>query len=70
MAPKTHAEMRRDLLFALDMMQDGFALYQAKLRREHPDASADEIMRMFRAWLLDRAPDTPGRVRSNLDEPA
>jgi hypothetical protein len=39
------------LALALEMMAAGFRLRRAKLEREHPDASPDEIERMLTDWL-------------------
>lgn len=36
---------------ALDMMAAGMRLQRAKLEREHPDASPQELERMFVEWL-------------------
>lgn len=36
---------------ALELMDAGMRMQRAKLRREHPDASNEELERMFRAWL-------------------
>ncbi len=36
---------------ALEMMAAGLRLHRSKLEREHPDANAEEIERMFTDWL-------------------
>jgi len=36
---------------ALEMMAEGCRLQRVKLERRHPDASAEEIERMFTDWL-------------------
>ena len=46
---KQGAESR--LRMALDLQQAGFDMKRQALRRKFPEASADEIQRMFREWL-------------------
>ena len=36
---------------ALQVMRDGFALKRGNLRRQHPQASEDEIDSMLLAWM-------------------
>jgi hypothetical protein len=48
---------------AFDMHEEGMALLRQRLRREHPDASSDDIESLVAAWLADRPYDSPGRVR-------
>jgi len=51
---------------ALDMYAFGEQMVLARLRRRHPNAAEDQIMRMLGAWRSERpcAPggDTPGRA--------
>jgi hypothetical protein len=37
---------------AFELMATGFRLKRAKLRQEHPDASDEELERLFADWLL------------------
>jgi hypothetical protein len=46
---------------ALDMHELGVRLYRQRMRREHPQASRDEIDDMVRAWLT--APPQGGHLR-------
>jgi hypothetical protein len=39
---------------ALALFDDGVELMRQNLRREHPEATADEIERRLREWLRDR----------------
>lgn len=39
---------------ALELFEDGVRLMEQNLRREHPDASDDEIEEKLRAWLRHR----------------
>lgn len=36
---------------ALELMATGMRLARSRLEREHPDASSEEIDRLFFAWL-------------------
>jgi hypothetical protein len=42
------------LAIALELADLAVAMMAQKLRREHPDASAEEIERRFRDWLRTR----------------
>jgi hypothetical protein len=46
---------------ALEMHEFGVQLYRQRMRREHPEASRDEIDSMVRGWLT--APPAGGRLR-------
>jgi hypothetical protein len=51
---------------ALDLYETGMAMTRARLQREHPDASNDEIDSidsLVAAWLADRPLDCPGPER-------
>jgi len=39
---------------AFDLFEAGVSMKRAALRREHPDADADEIERLLREWLATR----------------
>ena len=39
------------LRLALQMMEEGFAMQRAHLRRRHPDASDEELESLLRAWM-------------------
>ena len=54
---------RDKLLLALEMADAGIAMKESQLRRQHPEASPQEIAVMLREWLINRPPDAPGRVR-------
>jgi hypothetical protein len=49
----------------LDLFETGLNLVRQNLRRDHPQASEDEIDRRLRAWLRERpgaeSGDAPGR---------
>lgn len=51
----------------LDLFEAGLSMKQAQLRREHPDATEDEIEALLQVWLGERTGaehgDAPGRVR-------
>ncbi len=53
----------RRLRVALDLYETGVGMTRARLRREHPDASNDEIDSLVAAWLADRPLDCPGPER-------
>lgn len=59
--PRAVAERLRS---ALDLMEAGTALMQQKVRREHPELSADELDALVRGWLCGRPADAPGRLVS------
>jgi len=50
----------------LDLFQTGVDLMRQNLRRSHPEASADDIQRLLRDWILQRpgaeSGDCPGRT--------
>ena len=48
---------------ALDLHETGVDLMRQNLRRRHPGESAEDIQARLLAWLGDRPPDTPGRLR-------
>jgi hypothetical protein len=47
---------------AARLMDEGFAIMRANLRRKYPDESEAEIDARLEAWKLDRPMDAPGRV--------
>jgi hypothetical protein len=53
-------EMKR-MQDALEMHEVGVKLYRQRMRREHPQASPDDIDGMVRAWLAEPPPS--GRLR-------
>ncbi len=58
------------LLWALDLHETGVALMRQNLRREHPQASEEEIEKLLVAWLHRRPGaehgDAAGGVRPRL----
>jgi hypothetical protein len=64
--------LRARLRQAFDLFEAGVSMKRASLRREHPDADAEEIERRVRAWLQTRPGaehgDAVGRPRL-LDPP-
>lgn len=58
----------RRLAVAFDLHETGVRLTRARLEREHPQASSDEVDSMVAAWLADRPLDCPGPVRPFLLE--
>jgi len=46
--------MRARLRQTFDLFEAGVSMKRAALRREHPDADADEIGRLLRMWLATR----------------
>jgi hypothetical protein len=48
------------LRLALELYEAGEQMMRARLRREHPDASDDEIEARLVAWLRDRPGATYG----------
>ncbi|MGH8776344.1 MAG: hypothetical protein ACRDWI_14665 [Jiangellaceae bacterium] len=54
----TDRGVARRLRVALDMYEFGEQMQRARLRRDNPDASADEIESEIRAWRL-RRPGAP-----------
>jgi hypothetical protein len=59
--PRAVAERLR---LALDLMEAGQGLMRQKMRREHPELSADELDTLMRGWLCGRPADAPGRLAS------
>ena len=51
---------------ALDMADAGIGLYRQRMRREHPDASDEEVEAEVQGWLMLRAGDFPGKPSSRL----
>lgn len=49
-----HDEMVAKLRVAFDLFEAGLEMMRARLRRELPDASDEEIARRLRAWLQTR----------------
>lgn len=49
---------------ALDLHDLGVQFYQQRMRREHPNASHEEIEGLVRAWLTAPPPDTRLRLPS------
>ena len=47
-------EAARRLQAALDMFDDGVALVRARLVREHPTVSPEEIDALVQRWLMTR----------------
>jgi len=43
---------KEKLAQALEVMTTGLRLKRQALKREHPEASADELERLYRAWLF------------------
>jgi hypothetical protein len=54
----------RRLRVAFDLYDTGVRVTRARLQREHPGASSDEIDSLVAAWLADRPLDCPGPVRT------
>ncbi|HEX5495822.1 MAG TPA: hypothetical protein VFX70_14725 [Mycobacteriales bacterium] len=59
---------------ALDMFEFGEQMRRARLRRQHPDASDDEIDAKVRVWMLTRPGaalgDSVGRPSSRFRDPS
>lgn len=49
---------------AFELYDTGVRVTRARLQREHPGASPDEIDSLVAAWLADRPLDCPGPVRT------
>jgi hypothetical protein len=45
---------------ALDMADAGIQMYRQRMRREHPNAGAEEIEAEVQGWLMRRVGDNPG----------
>jgi len=48
------------------MADAGIGLYRQRMRREHPDASDEEVEAEVQGWLMLRAGDFPGKPSSRL----
>jgi hypothetical protein len=46
----------------VQMAEFGIGMMFARLRREHPEESDDEIRERLRSYLHNRPPDAPGRI--------
>jgi hypothetical protein len=57
--PRDVAERLRS---ALDLMAGGIELMRQRIRREHPELSADEVADRMARWLQNRPADAPGRM--------
>jgi hypothetical protein len=51
---------------ALDMAEAGIGLYRQRMRREHPNASDEEVEAEVQGWLMRRPGDFPGTPSSRL----
>jgi hypothetical protein len=51
---------------ALEMAEMGIAMYRQRMRREHPDATDEEIEAEVQAWLMRRPADYPGPPSGRL----
>jgi hypothetical protein len=45
---------------ALDLFDFGVSMMAARLRREHPDESPEQLAQRLDAWLTDQAPEPVG----------
>ncbi len=45
---------------ALDLFDFGVSMMAARLRREHPDESPEQLAQRLDAWLTDQAPESVG----------
>ncbi|MFW5925373.1 MAG: hypothetical protein ACOCV4_04355 [Myxococcota bacterium] len=54
MSPSEKERAAARLRTALDLFEAGVAMMRQKLRREHPDAPAEEIQRRLGRWLHTR----------------
>jgi hypothetical protein len=54
MAAQSHDRLAEKLRLTLDLYEAGEDMVRAKLRRQHPDASAEEIEAMIERWLMER----------------
>jgi Rv0078B-related antitoxin len=61
MAVTEQSPEARRLQEALEMHEFGVALYRQRMRREHPQASEEEVDAMVRAWLAE--PPREDRLR-------
>lgn len=50
----TDSAVARRLRTALAMYEFGENMYRARIRREHPDATDDDIELLVASWRLDR----------------
>jgi len=55
------------LRLALEMHEVGVRMYRQRMRREHPEESADEVATRVQRWLLDRPGDCPGRIVNRFE---
>jgi len=56
-------ELGARLRFAFEMVETGVAIMRQNLRRQHPEASDDEIQSLLNAWLAaSPAPLDPNLV--------
>ena len=53
-------QLEGKLRISLARFHDGVSMKQAKLEREFPDDTPEEIQAKLSAWLLDRPHDQPG----------
>ena len=65
MAPRSPADVAAAFRTTVDLFEAGVAIKRQSLRRNHPDASEEEIERRLRLWLHERPGaeygDSPGR---------
>jgi Rv0078B-related antitoxin len=54
LSPEELERMGRRLLTALRMFEPGVAMKRAQLRREHPEATEQELKLLVRRWLFTR----------------
>jgi len=52
---------QRRLRLALELFAAGEDVKRAQLRRQHPEASDEEVERLLVAWLRDKPLTHPGR---------
>jgi len=48
------------------MAEAGIGLYRQRMRREHPNASDEEVEAEVQGWLMRRPGDFPGTPSSRL----
>ena len=65
MGPRSKESIAQAFRATLDLFEAGVAMKRQSLRRDHPEASDEEIDRQLQEWLLDRPGakygDSPGR---------
>lgn len=54
MTPEEHDRAVERLRTAFDLYEAGVRMKRQQLRREHPEASEEEIRRLVNAWLQER----------------